>query len=515
MTTAVIDTDGIWLSDPPAEPVVVQFDGRYIWSFTPARDGILRGFRTLVPWPPNLVRFLEGVTQVRLQDVSGDRVWFEQEHRFSDADQRVAVVNRLGQLLSVDKVGHLGRAFTETPEEVRRELLTATYEVLDVLREKAGVDAYLCYGALLGAVRNGKMIGHDTDVDVCYYSQHGVPVDIIRESYRIERIVRAQGWMVTRMSGGDIKVVRVLSSGMKCHIDIFGAFTVQGTFYQFGNRSGAFDAQADLLPLGTVTLEGVEFPAPKHPEAMLAFVYGPHWKVPDPSFVHRDNPHGIERLNGWFRGFRDELPLWNDVYDQRARDLNREPTAFAMWVESQIGPDDKVADLGAGNGRDTRYFAERGHRVRAVDFSRRSYARTRRIKSDLVRSDQTMFNELRRVLVLGARLSRNPRHLYARELLGCLDEEARANLFRMASMSLRGGQAMFLQFAATAPGAPEPTPVPLVRRLDPDLIAREIEAAGGRIDYRELVVGADMFDLPDPAVCRMRVTWPSNVKVGN
>ncbi|MFT4264838.1 MAG: class I SAM-dependent methyltransferase [Nocardioides sp.] len=509
MTSAVVTADGIRLTEPPSEPVMVHFDGRYIWSFTPSRDGSWSVGGTFVAWPANLRRFLDGVTRVTIQDVSGEQVWYDAEHRFGSSEQRVAVVNKLGQPLSVDKVGHLGRAFLETPEEVKAEILQATLEVLTVLREEAGVDAYLCYGALLGAVRSGTMIGHDSDVDVCYYSHRTIPVDIIRESYRVERIVRAKGWQVTRMSGGDIKVVRFLTGHLKCHIDIFGAFTIAGTFYQFGNRSGSFDAAQDLLPLGTTTLEGVEFPAPKHPEAMLAFVYGPHWKVPDPSFVHRDNPHGITRLNGWFRGFRTELPLWNDVYDQRAGAVPAVPSDFARWVEDQIAPGDQVADFGAGTGRDTRFFASQGHRVRAIDFARRSFARTRRIKSELVRSDQTMAGELRRMLVLGARLARNPRHIYARHFLGALDEAGRANFFRLGSVALRGGQSMFLEFSAVSPGAPSPDPAHLVSRLDPDLIAGEIAAHGGRIDYREIVVGADMFDNPDPAVCRMRVSWSS------
>jgi SAM-dependent methyltransferase len=510
LTTVEVTAEGIWLEEPPSEPVMVHFDDRYIWSFTPSRDGRPRkGGGSFVPWPGNLVRFLDGIVQVRLQDVEGDQVWFDAEHRFGTSTERVAVVDKSGVPLSVDKVGHLGRAFLETPDEIKQELLQATLEVLTVLREECGADAYLCYGALLGAMRSGKMIGHDSDVDVCYYSHLTTPVEIIRESYAIERIVRAQGWTVTRMSGADIKVVRDLSNGAKCHIDIFGAFTVGGVFYQLGNRSGDFDAAEHLLPLGTATLEGVEFPAPKHPEAMLEFVYGPHWRVPDPSFVHRDNPVGVARLDGWLRGFRTELPQWNDVYDQRAREISRRPSDFARWVEEQLGPDDKVADLGAGNGRDTRFFARRGRSVLAVDFSRRSFARTRRVEG--VRSDQTMFNELRRVLVLGARLARNPHQLYARHLLGCLDGPARANLFTVGSMALRAGQSMFLEFSATLPegvDAPPPSPQPLVRRLDPKQVAAEVEASGGRIVHVETAAGVDMFDVPDPAVCRMRITWP-------
>ncbi|MFT4287768.1 class I SAM-dependent methyltransferase [Nocardioides sp.] len=506
MTSAVITGEGIWLAEPPAEPVMVHFDGRYLWSFTPARDGVVHDGGAFVAWPENLLRFLDGVVSIRLQDVEGEEVWWEEEHRFGTSTARVAVVDKRGIPLSVDKVGHLGRAFLETPDEVKHELLVATSEVLTVLREQCGVDAYLCYGALLGAVRSGRMIGHDSDVDVCYYSHQATPVDIIRESYRVERIVRAQGWTVTRMSGADIKVVRLLGNGAKAHIDIFGAFTVAGTFYQLGNRNGAFDVAEHLLPLDTVTLEGVEFPAPRHPEEMLAFIYGPHWQVPDPSFVHRDNPYGVARLNGWLRGFRDGLALWNDVYDQRAGEISREPTEFARWVADQIGPEDKVVDLGAGTGRDARWFAREGHRVRAVDFSRRSYARTHRFRG--VRADQTMLNELRRVLSLGAMLARDPHHLYGRQFLGCLDETARANLFRLGAMALRGGQSMFLEFSATAGrDVPDPQPRPLVRRLDPARVAAEVAASGGRVDYCETTAGLDMFEAPDPAVCRMRITW--------
>ena len=35
-----------------------------------------------------------------------------------------------------------------------------------------------------------------------------------------------------------------------------------------------------------------------------------------------------------------------------------------------------------------------------------------------------------------------------------------------------------------------------------------IEASGGRVEHLTVGPGEDIFDLPDPAVCRIRAVWP-------
>ena len=67
------------------------------------------------------------------------------------------------------------------------------------------------------------------------------------------------------------------------------AFRVGGTFYQLGNRSGAADPRG-VVPPRRSSCEGVDFPHRRDPEAMLAFVYGPRWRVPDPSFSTPTRP---------------------------------------------------------------------------------------------------------------------------------------------------------------------------------------------------------------------------------
>jgi len=314
------------------------------------------------------------------------------------------------------------------------------------------------------------------------------------------------------MSGGDIKLLLPLSDGRQCHIDVFVAFRVAGTFYQLGNRSGQLPESA-ILPLSTIELHGFTFPAPAHPEQMLAFVYGPGWRVPDPSFKYADPVPGIRRLDGWLRGFRTDMGRWTEFYrGPEGQQIRRRRSTFARWVDAQVPRRAAVADLGSGMGRDSLFFARRGRDVAAYDFCRNARARVGRQarRRELpIEPRLLILNELRSVLVAGAELAREGRHLYARQLIGCLDDAARDNLWTLARMAARGRGKLFLEFSAVSahPDAAEPAPAGLVRRVDPAAVRSEIEAAGGRVLLEELGPGVDMLDQYDPSVCRMRVTF--------
>ncbi|MET3960573.1 SAM-dependent methyltransferase [Marmoricola sp. OAE513] len=511
-----VDLSGVAVSTSVSGPVIVEFDGQYVWSFVPSRDGTrsLTGIHT--PWPPVLHPFLKGSTQVVLRSPE-DETYFDEEVRFSDDDTRVAVTDKRGNPVSVDKVGHLQRIFDESSGGIKDEILTGTQRALADLKEYGGVEAYLNYGALLGAVRDGKMIGHDSDTDLCYISAYTVPVDIIRESYRVERAMKARGWNLLRMSGGDIKLLLPLSDGRDCHIDVFGAFHINGVFYQFGNRSGQL-ARESILPLGTIDLEGYEFPVPRDPEAMMAFLYGPNWRTPDPSFRYADPAPGVRRLNGWFRGFRTEMGLWTELYRSPATERIPEGgSPFAAWVNERIEPGSPIADIGCGTGSDAIWFNQQGHPVRAFDFSRIAVRiAKRRLTKETGSADvrKLILNELRTVLVAGAEFANEevPYHLYARHLIGCLDENARDYFVRLADVSLRRGTSLFVEFAAHDPSLPEEQHH-LVRRFGVQWFKEELEARGLVVVEEEQGPGTDMFGEPDPLITRMQIRHRTTAEI--
>ena len=515
-----VDDDGITLPAGVAGIVTVSFDGRYVWSFQPARDARPSRGGQHVEWPVALKPLLRGRTRLTLADHGTGHAYADEDVVLGGVDAPLRLEDPQGHPLAVNKVGHLTRVFAATDSRVRTEILEATARILVDLREHGGVEAFLNYGCLLGAVRDGRMIGTDCDADLCYLSEQTHPADVVLESYRLERAMIDRGWRTVRMSGGDFKVLLRTEDERTVYVDVFVAFTVGDTFYQLGNRSGHLPREA-VVPTGTIVLEGVELPTPRDPEAMLEFVYGPTWRVPDPAFKFADPPGGVRRLDGWLRGYRDRLHEWNQHYRGPAADaVPRGRSDFARWVRRIVGPTDRVVDLGCGTGRDAVFFAKKGHPVEAYDISpdarNRTQRRLRRTGSAAV-VRRLMLGELRTTAVTGAELAvlGGTTHLYARHLVGALEDEGRRDLWRLARMVLRGtdGQ-LFLELAAARPGLPGTTaPDDLVRRLDADGVVAELKAYGATVVRRREGPGTDTFDQPDPWVLRLQVSFPGGTHV--
>ncbi|CAN5599449.1 hypothetical protein BH10ACT10_BH10ACT10_04000 [soil metagenome] len=511
-----IDTRGLVVPSSMTGAVDVLLDGQRVWSFNPDRDGTghsERGGHREVAWPKALVHRLDGVADVTLVDHVSREVLDEQTVRFGDATGRVAVVDAEGNPLAVDKGGRLQRDFSHTEDSARDEIMDALEQVMRDLTEKCGLQTYLMYGCLLGAIRDGHMIGHDSDADVAYLSAYTHPFDIIRECTTAIRAMKRLGWKVIKMSGANFKVWVPLPDGRRCGIDVFGSFHIGDSFYVTGSLTGELDRSA-LLPFGTVTLEGREVTAPARPEEVLAFTYGPQWRVPDPAFHFDHDPEDVHRMDAWFRAPRRRLRFWHDFYKgPDAARVPKQPSTFAPWAHGRMSADDVVLDVGAGTGRDAAYFAAQGHRVTALDFSTLGMAQTKRQREKAggtVHVRSFNLEDLRSVLVTGARFAHRPgvRQVYARGLLDTLGPSGRDNLWRFASMVQRRGGETFLEFR-TPRSRRDPKHFGAHQRtyVDPATVEREVAAYGGTIVHRE--TGRDLAPLgsENPHIARLVVRW--------
>ena len=109
----------------------------------------------LVPWPKLLQPFLKGRTQVTVRPHGSTDALYDDEVSFGGASQRIRVVDKQGNALAIDKGGRLQRNFDDTDDSTRDDHRPGRREGAPrPARGVAGVDAYLSYGCLLGAVRD-------------------------------------------------------------------------------------------------------------------------------------------------------------------------------------------------------------------------------------------------------------------------------------------------------------------------------------------------------------------------
>jgi len=150
-------------------------------------------------------------------------------------------------------------------------------------------------------------------------------------------------------------------------------------------------------------------PAPANPEVFLQGAYGPDWRVPNPAFQFTTPRRDKRRIGGWFGGLRQHRDFWSRQYAAQADRIPRDPSLFAGWVAGQESPG-VLVDVGCGNGRDTRFFAELGYDVTGLDLVPNASRRVLKAMEPDQRPEVVPFNleSLRQTLAAGARASFSP-----------------------------------------------------------------------------------------------------------
>ncbi|MCW2791713.1 MAG: class SAM-dependent methyltransferase [Nocardioides sp.] len=499
-----VDDRGILLRAGRERVVDVLFGDHRVWSFWVRRDTALTpGLGRLAAWPRPMAKYLHGRARVVVRDSATEEVLFDDDVTFGDDTSEIHFVNDRGVEVGIDKSGRMVPTFATRSSSDVASLVDAVQVVLDAL-SAAGAKPFLAYGTLLGAVRQGSVLGHDSDADVGYVSEFTTPVDVIRESFRLQREVTKLGWRTSRYSGAAFKIEIPEEDGVIRGLDVFGGFMDGHRLYLMGEVGVDFDP-AWVHPLTTCLLEGRPMPVPARADKLLEAMYGPGWLVPDPAFQFSTPERTTRALDEWFRGTRPNIKHWQRRASGHDDDV---PTGFSGLARvvgdyaSATGA--QVLDVGAGRGRDSLWLARRGLQVTAYDYVPRALrAVATCAEQEGLDLDVRMLNltEWRSVFTEGARLALEPRPrvVMARHVLEATSPAGRDSLVRLCSMALRGGGRLYADFHRPAQARDLTW---AVGPVDADRLASLVRRAGAKtVEVDEVSVKSG------PPVLRLMGEW--------
>ena len=263
--------------------------------------------------------------------------------------------------------GSKATTFAALNDEQRRVRMQNCADFMTDIKANTGIDVYLSYGCLLGAVRGGKMISHDFDIDLGFHVEGETKEDIVSECRRLIRYLSKTCHRVVVESNGQFKAAKMFADNVYMSIEFFVSWATKDDFFLYFGIPGAKIVK-ETLPFSEIVIEGVTVPAPKNPEAMVEALYGSDWRIPNPNFRYENIDWGP------FQGFsvNDNKPYWDSYYADKAdNDVWAEfPSQFAAFCASEIQAGSRILEFGCGNGRDSTFFSQIGHDVLACDYSK-------------------------------------------------------------------------------------------------------------------------------------------------
>lgn len=492
----------------------VVFDGRRVWSVDPSSHPPDDSGWRCVPWPDTLASRLHGTAHLALQEHGSQTVIAAATCVFGDGEGRLDLTDQRGRPLSLSKWGRLNQPFELLDSETTEWYLDRAQDLIHLLSAGCGVPAFLAYGSLLGAVRDGKLIGHDMDIDLGYLSSATTPVEAMLESFGIERALVAEGWEVKRQNGGFLQAFVSQPEGGQRNLDIFTMFAEPGGTLYMINDTAIPGTRWDVLPLTEVSLQGRGFQAPANYEDLLEGAYGRGWRVPDPNFVYPGTPHR-RKMRRWFGGLREDRDSWGRFYRAHGRDMPVQASHFARsWA-----PDanvDLVVDVGCGIGSDALFYA--GHTAPTVglDVVRQPLRRgTRRAQRDGVPAEFRPVNlsSPSSTMLVAAQIAQDypgRRAVAARNLLNALSPWASEEFWRLCSMLLSDGDRCYVQFlTGQDPDSDLDFPDEPRRYLDPDAVSRAAERQGASLVAEQRDIQEAVWQREEqPVACRQVWEWP-------
>lgn len=174
-----------------------------------------------------------------------------------------------------------GKLFGDMRNKQKDSLVRELKVFMEAFENKFGLDIYLQYGTLLGAVRGGDFIDHDNDIDLAYLSRYHKFQEVYREMIRIYKCFEKKNLLRDRGGGRSYHKncghAHILSNNKKVAFDIWTSWIDEDGKYYFWSM-GMGVPRGNLIPFDIVKLRGVDFKVPHRYKKVLEYLYGRDWR---------------------------------------------------------------------------------------------------------------------------------------------------------------------------------------------------------------------------------------------
>ena len=208
------------------------------------------------------------------------------------------------------------------PDCERRNLLSILTWVAAVFAPLPQDAWFLTYGSLLGSIRNGQHISHETDVDIAldmafWHHAHKLLHNTSHSlSHQTSHSPMAGSFdvdfpdctdAVTSMNGNQPAARVFLSRTNRVHADIFGYIRERHSNSSIHLKADVYYRIPDdfFYPVSSCHYEGAPYPCPRKASELLQAMYGSNWRVPKPKYVSEAGLKSLH-LEQFKQGHRDD-----------------------------------------------------------------------------------------------------------------------------------------------------------------------------------------------------------------
>jgi SAM-dependent methyltransferase len=383
--------------------------------------------------------------------------------------------------------------------------------VRKLLAEELGLDVFLMYGSLLGAVREGGPIGHDNDFDIAYVSRHRQGELAAAELEQVALLLIHHGFAVECHRSA----LHLADPADPDHrIDLFHTYFDEAgeLALPFGAAGSSAFPEEDWRGLEPTVFMGHDAAVPVAAEQLLAHLYGDDWRTPKQGFNWRlDRTRWAEA--GRLSVAQQTRMHWADFYSRHHFDSG---STFSRFVLDRPGTPARLVDLGCGDGRDACALAAAGRTVLGVDASEEGVAHAALRAEGLgldsrlsfVACDVSDAESLRSHLEPFVAAADGPVGFYLRFFLHAIPEDAQARLLQTLDAVARPGDQLLAEFRTTGDAAIRKVHGKHFRRyLDASAFAAELSTTYRfEVEHLEEGQGLSPFGEEDPVLCRIVAT---------